>query len=237
MLAYLANLFSTFILGLLTPLTAVCVLPLYPGFLAFLSRKSVGDPGEGDTSVDPAKDPSRGPLLLGLLVTSGVISFMLLLGLIFTTILEVSLTRIVDVASPIAFGILAVVSLFLILNVEARLPQLRVPRVKNSLLNAFLFGFFFGAIAAPCNPGMIAAFFTKAFAASTLDYFSNLLHFILFGLGMGFPLIVFSALSTMRSQGIIRFLVRHRTIINRAAGILMLGISLYYLIFVFRILG
>ena len=35
----LINLGSTFLLGLLTPLTAVCVLPLYPGFLSFLSRK------------------------------------------------------------------------------------------------------------------------------------------------------------------------------------------------------
>jgi len=36
--------FSTaFTLGLLTPLGAVCVLPLYPGFLAFLSKQASGN--------------------------------------------------------------------------------------------------------------------------------------------------------------------------------------------------
>ena len=45
----------------------------------------------------------------------------------------------------------------------------------------------------------------------------------------------FSAISAARSQAIIRFLSKQKTIINRAAGGIMLTISLYYLIFVFRL--
>ncbi len=226
MQGFLANLFSTFILGLLTPLTAVCVLPLYPGFLSFLSQKMTSE-GAG---------PKR-PLPLGLMVVAGTISFMMILGLVFTTLLEISLTGVVGIVSPIAFGALTVVSLFLIFNVDiGRLvPGIRAPQAHNPLFSAFLFGFFFGLIVLPCNPGLIAAFFAKTAATTTLSFLSNFTHFIVFGLGMGFPLLFFSAISAAKSKSIIRFLTKYKTLINRAAGGLMLIISLYYLIFVFRI--
>jgi len=60
----LINLGSTFLLGLLTPLTAVCVLPLYPGFLSFLSRKLSTTGRRGS------------PLALGGLVAGGVVRFL-----------------------------------------------------------------------------------------------------------------------------------------------------------------
>ena len=226
MQGFLTNLFSTFFLGLLTPLTAVCVLPLYPGFLSFLSQKMTSE-GAG---------PKR-PLPLGLMVVAGTISFMTILGLIFTTLLEVSLTGVVGIISPIAFGALTVVSLLLIFNVDIGrlMPGIKTPEGGKPLVSAFLFGFFFGMIVLPCNPGLIAAFFAKTVATTTLSFLTNFAHFIVFGLGMGFPLLFFSALSTAKSQAIIHFLTKHKTIINRAAGGLMLIISLYYLIFVFQI--
>jgi cytochrome c-type biogenesis protein len=226
MTGYLGNLLSTYFLGLLTPLTAVCVLPLYPGYISFLARRLGNKSGENQSSV-----------ALGAIVTSGVIVFMALIGVVFTTFLSVSLTKVVSIVSPIAFSILAVISILLILHVDfGRLfPQIRVPETKNPLPQAFLFGFFFGAIVLPCNPGMIAAFFTKTVALSSLDFISNMLNFILFGIGIATPLLVFSLLSQAISQRIIKFLVQRSKLINRIAGILMLGVSLYYLIFVFRI--
>jgi len=218
------NLTSTFMLGLLTPLTAVCVLPLYPGFLSFLSRKLSTEKG------------NRGrPMALGGLVTSGVILFMLLVGLVFTTLIEASLTRVIQVVSPIAFAALAVISVLLIFNVDAGklFPQARIPSVKSAYLSALLYGFFFGAIVAPCNPGMIAAFFTKTLATTTAHFLVNMLHFLLFALGIGFPLLVIALVSGTASQRIVRFLVTHKAVINRVAGAIMLGISLYYLLFVF----
>jgi cytochrome c-type biogenesis protein len=226
MQGFLANLLSTFFLGLLTPLTAVCVLPLYPGYLSFLSQKMTSEGG------------GRGrPLPLGLTVVGGAISFMTILGLVFTTLLEVSLTGVVGIISPIAFGALTVVSLLLIFNVDIGrlMPGMKTPKAKSPFLSAFLFGFFFGMIVLPCNPGLIAAFFAKTLATSTLSFLGNFTHFIVFGIGLGFPLLFFSAISAARSQSIIRFLSKHKTIINRAAGGIMLIISLYYLIFVFRL--
>ena len=43
MVSVFADFLTSFVLGLLTPLTAVCVLPLYPGFLAYLSNKLSGN--------------------------------------------------------------------------------------------------------------------------------------------------------------------------------------------------
>jgi len=102
----LGDIFSSFILGLLTPLTAVCVLPLYPGFLAFLSSKF----SEGVSKKTYA--------MLGVVISLGVITFMLLFGLLFTTILQESLTKWVNIVSPIAFGILLIVSLLLIFDFD-----------------------------------------------------------------------------------------------------------------------
>ena len=223
-------------LGLLTPLTAVCVLPLYPGFVSFLTGKLATGIGDREGK---ATARSFQPVALGALVALGVIVFMSLLGVLFTTVLQVSLTRIVGIISPIALGLLAVVSLTLIFNVDFGrfFPQMKSPAAKNPLVHAFLYGLFFGAIVIPCNPGMIAAFFTKTVAMSTSDYFVNILNFIVYGIGVGFPLMVLALLAAGKSQVIIRFLVKYKTIINRIAGAVMLGISIYYLVFVFHIFG
>ncbi len=223
-MSLLTSLGTAFLLGLLTPLTAVCVLPLYPGFLAYLSHraKQVG---------------KAGLVLLSLLVVSGVISFMLLLGLLFTFILEISLTKVIGIVSPIAFGILGIISLLLIFNFDfSRLfPTLQGPTSKNPYLEGFLFGFSFGAIIIPCNPAFIAALFVKGL--TTMQATTNIIQFVVFGLGIGAPLIALAAISSAGSQKVIGFLTRHKRAINMITGIIMLGISVYYLFFVFRILG
>jgi cytochrome c-type biogenesis protein len=216
--------FSSFILGLLTPLTAVCVLPLYPAFLAYIANQFSSGEGSKKTYA-----------LFGTLITLGVITFMLLLGLIFSTIFQVSLTKIIGIISPIAFSIMGLISLLLIFNVDfsSLLPKFKSPTSQKPKLNAFFYGFFFGAIVIPCNPAFIAAFFARALIIN--NFLSSMLNFLLFGLGLGFPLLLFSLLSSNWSDKIIDFLSIHKVKINRIAGLLMLGISLYYLIFVFRI--
>lgn len=215
---------EAFVLGLLTPLGAVCVLPLYPGFLVYLSNQLSTRMGGKRTIV-----------LLGLIITGGVTLFMLLLGLIFTTVLEVSLTNVIGVVSPIAFGILFVISLLLIFNVDVGrfLPRVHSPVTRNPWLSAVTFGFFFGAIVVPCNPLFIAVLFTRT--ASVTGFLENILRFLAFGLGIGFPLLAFAIISTTATDAIINFLTRYKRIINLIAGLIMLGISAYYLVFVFKI--
>ncbi len=221
----IVDILASFVLGLLTPLTAVCVLPLYPGFLAYLANQFHG------------KATRKQYALLGLVITLGVILFMFLLGILFTTVWQISLTNIIGIVSPIAFGILTIISILLILDVDwgRFLLKTRVKTTKNPLFSALIYGFFFGAIVIPCNPGFIAAFFARALLFT--NPLTSIFHFLLFGLGLGFPLLLFSVLSARWNSSIITFVTKHKTAINRIAGILMLLISLYYLLFVFKALG
>jgi len=175
--------------------------------------------------------------MFGLLITLGVIFFMFLMGLLFTTIFQVSLTNVIGIVSPIAFGILAIVSLLLIFNVDFGkfLPQAKLPRIKNPVFNALAYGFFFGAIVIPCNPGFITVFLART--ALINNFFSSMVNFISFGLGLGFPLLLFSLISAGKSQEIISWLTERKRKINLFAGLIMFGISIYYLFFVFRIFG
>lgn len=216
---------SSFILGLLTPLTAACVLPLYPGYVSYLSKQFSGD------------DSRKKYAMFGVLVVAGVLAFMLLLGLVFSALLQQSLTGVIGIVSPIAFAVLGVASIALILDLDFQswLPDYTGPWFENPLLNGFGFGFFFGAIIIPCNPAFISVFFARAFLFNSPA--SSLLNFGAFGLGIGFPLLAFSLASSNWNQRVIDFIKTHETTINRGSGVFMLVVSLYYLIFVFNVLG
>ena len=115
------------------------------------------------------------------------------------------------------------------------MPRVNAPVGKNPLWSAFLFGFFFGAIVIPCNPLFIAALFTRAI--SSVGFFVQLLNFISFGLGIGAPLLLLAVVSTTASGAIISFLGKHKRKINLVSGLIMLGVSLYYIFIVFKVFG
>jgi len=211
------------------------VLPLYPGYISYIANnlKSKTSAKSGQNSVQ------SNLFVTGLIVTFGVISFMALLGALFSTILQVSLTSIVGIISPIAYTLLAVISLFLIFNIDVGrfMPKIKtkklMSRSKNHYIKAYLFGFFFGAIVLPCNPAFIAAMFTAA--STTMQFATNMLNFIMFGMGMALPLLLFSIISIAASKQVIGFLTKYQRKINLFAGIIMLAVSIYYLFFVFRV--
>ena len=80
-------LLESFLLGLLTPLMAICVLPLFPAFLAFLTNQT-GLKGR------------YAPALFGVIVAIGVITFMFLFGLVFSYFLEISLSAVIGIITP-----------------------------------------------------------------------------------------------------------------------------------------
>jgi len=221
----LGELSTSFLLGLATPLTALCVIPLYPGFISYLSKQLDGDTDQ------------KTYLFFGLLVVAGVISFMLALGLIFSTLLQASLTSVIEIISPVAFAILGLMGVVMMLDMDFQsyLPSKSTPEFENPLVNAYGFGFFFGAIIIPCNPAFIATFFARAFLFETPV--TSLLNFMSFGLGIGFPLLAFSVVSQSSSQEVIKTLQKNSSIIHKGSGLVMVVISLYYLIKVFNVLA
>lgn len=220
----LAELGVNFLLGLATPVTALCVIPLYPSFISYLSDQ-IGE-----------KSSKKMHLLFGGVVVAGLMTFMLLLGLLFTTVLQTSLTAVIEVVSPFAFGALGLIGLAMLLKIDisGSLPHLNRPEFQNPLLNGYSFGFFFGAIIIPCNPALIAVFFSRALLFQ--DPVQSLLNFISFGIGIGTPLIILSLLSGQWNHKIMSFLTENQELLNRGTGAIVLIISLYYLIKVFEVL-
>ncbi len=212
---------TSFVLGLLTPLTALCVIPLYPAFLVRMARLAKRD-----------RDDRKVLAWTGFVVTLGVISFMGLLGVVFTTLLQESLQRVIGIVSPIAFTILAVIGVLMMAGVEIR-HKVRLPEPKSPLLASYLYGFFFGAIVIPCNPAFIAAFLARTTLIA--DPLASILNFLAFGLGIGTPLIVLSLVSRAASRRMVNAIVRHERSIAFIAGLIMAGVSLYYLIAVFEV--
>ena len=205
-----------FIAGVLAPLTSPCVLPLYPGFIAFLSRQTGKD-----------KSPWI-PLLLGLTVTAGVLLSMALFGVIVSGLFAVPLSQVIAVISPVAFGLLAIAGLLLILGIEPGIPvSLKVPRFESPFPAAFGMGLFFGIVILPCNA--ISFVVLIALATTFTGLLANLLTFIVFGIGMAVPLFFIAALSTRGSRGVVEWVTRHKRGIDLVTGVVLLGISLYYL--------
>jgi cytochrome c-type biogenesis protein len=217
----LGDVATSFVLGLLTPLTALCVIPLYPAFLSRLSR-----------NVSKEHDNRRLFALFGLVVVAGVIVFMALLGLIFTMLLQESLTRVIGIISPIAFAAMAVIGVLLMFNVKIQ-RKVRPNKLRNPYVSAFFYGFFFGAIVVPCNPLFIAAFFARV--ATVEGFVVNMLNFLAFGLGIGAPLLAFSLVSRATSRSMVNWLVKYNRQIDFVAGLVMVSVAVYYLIFVFHV--
>jgi len=213
---------TSFTLGLATPLSAVCVIPLYPAFLAFLSNQ--------DDDAPPIA-------VLGVLVALGVIAFMAAVGVVFTTLLETSLTAVVELVSPPAFALLAVFGVVLVadLHPQSRLPTVEPPQTQYPSLSAFAYGAFFGAIVLPCNPGFISVFFARAFLFS--DPVSSVANFGAFGVGMASPLLAFALISEPWRDRVLGLLTDNRRAVNTVTGVVLVAISLYYLLFVFEVAG
>ena len=211
------NIWLSFLAGLFAPLGAICVLPLYPGYLAYLAKQ----------------DKRKNLLLYGLMVAIGIMTSMAIIGLIFIKFLQASLTEVIGIVSPIAFVILAFISILMIFNIGFGkfIPNIKSPITKKPLLSAFLFGLFFGIIVLPCNPGSLVILF--ALSTSITSALSNFIGFLAFGFGMALPLFALSFIAMEKSGKVLGFLTGNNSKIIRIAGVIMLIISLYYLIFVF----
>ena len=202
--------FTSLTLGLLAT-TSPCVLPLYPGFLAYLS----GGQATG-----------KGRYFLGFFVLLGVLTMMLLLGLVIA-LLSVSVGRALSIIIPIADLLIITLGVLLLLNKNPfkALPQIQVPVLRNPLFNAFVYGLLYGPIALPCSGPLVVGIFTYSLTAT--DVISKLSVFLWFGLGFGIPLLALSLLSGVLQRSITRWFARHSRIINLIGGVLLVGVGVY----------
>ena len=199
-------------LGLLAS-TSPCILPLYPGFLAYLSGGQNARLG-------------RSRYALGLFVLAGVLTMMLALGLVIA-LMAISIGSALAVVVPLADLLIIGLGVLLLLdhNPFKALPQIRVPALRHPFANAFTYGLLYGPIALPCSGPLVVGIFALSLTAG--EAASNLSTFLWFGLGFGLPLLVLSLLSGASQRTLTRFFVQHSRQINLIGGTLLVGIGLF----------
>jgi cytochrome c-type biogenesis protein len=190
------------------------VLPLYPGFLAYLS----GSQGEHAAN--------RPRYLLGFFVLLGVLSMMLVLGGLIA-LLSISVGQALSALIPLADLMILILGGMLIFNFNPfkALPQIQVPIFAHPFANAFLYGLLYGPIALPCSGPLVVGIF--AYSLSVQEALSKLGVFLWFGLGFGLPLLALSFLSGAAARQITRLFARHARLVNLVGGLLLLGIAIY----------
>ena len=200
-------------LGLLAT-TSSCILPLYPGFLAYISGGQAGLQNK----------TSR--YFLGFFVLAGVLTMMLTLGGIIA-LLSVSVGSALSVVIPLAELIIILFGILLLLNINPfkSLPQVQVPVLSHPFINAFVYGLLYGPIALPCSGPLVVSIFALSLTAA--EALSKLNIFFWFGMGFGIPLLLLSFLSGAAQRWITRQFAMRARWINIVSGLLLLGVGVY----------
>jgi len=200
-------------IGLLSTATP-CVLPLYPGYLAYLAG--------GQEQLERG----RSRYFLGFFVLAGVLSMMLALGGIIA-LLSISIGRVLSIAVPLADLIIVVLGVMLLLdiNVFARIPQIQVPALSHPFANAFAYGLLYGPIALPCSGPLLVSIF--ALSLSVGEAVNRLLVFLWFGIGFGLPLLLLSLISGRAQHWLTRQFAMRARLLNLVGGLLLIGVGIY----------
>jgi cytochrome c-type biogenesis protein len=203
---------TSFSFGLLATLSP-CILPMYPGFLAYLGGQASASGG-------------RPKYFLGLFVLAGVLTAMLALGAVMAT-LAFSIGHVLAVLIPLAIATILTLGVLLILNRNPfyRLPQIQVPLLRRPSLNAYVYGLLYGPIAMPCSGPMVVAIFVYSFTFG--EALTQLWAFLWFGLGFGAPLLAISLFSGALQRQLTRWFAVHSRAINFAGGVLLIAVALF----------
>jgi cytochrome c-type biogenesis protein len=200
------------LLGLVAT-TSPCVLPLYPGFLAYLS-------GQTETGA------GRPRYFLGFFVLAGVLTMMLALGSLIA-VLAVSIGRILVYVIPLADILILSLGVLLVLdrNPFKAIPQTRVSGLRHPFLNAYIYGLLYGPLTLPCSGPLVVSIF--ALSLTVGEAFSTLWVFLWFGVGFGAPLLILSLLSGALQHRLTSLFARDSRLINAIGGLLLMGIAMY----------
>ncbi len=209
------ELFRAFLLGNAAILTNVCLLPLYPGLIAFLA---------GNAGNERAK---RVTPWLGLLVLLGILSLMTVVGgLLF--LLQAPFGGLLGWLLPLIYGAVIVLGAFMLFGVNpfARFAGVQTPVFRSPLASAYLYGVLLGPMTLPCTgPVVVSAFLIGAGNVQLLA--DGLLYFLAFGLGFGWPLVLLPFFALPLQRRGVGWLTRNHTLLSRLSGTLLVGIGVF----------
>jgi cytochrome c-type biogenesis protein len=200
-------------IGLLASVSP-CMLPLYPGYLAFIGAGQAG-------SVHP-----RSRYFLGVFVLLGVLVMMLALGGLIAWI-SVSIGAFLSVIIPLADLIILALGILLLVGVNLfkQVSQFNLPALRHPLVNAFIYGLLYGPLTLPCSGALVVGIFAYSITAG--EALSKLGVFFWFALGLGIPLLVLSVMSEASSKKLTRLLASQARRIEIFSGMLLIGLAIY----------
>lgn len=205
---------GAFLLGNAAILSNVCMLPLYPGLLAYLA------------STRQQARFRAGGVALGATVLAGVLLTMLLLGLVMFTLGQ-SFSRILPWLMPLTYGVVLALGVALLLdrNPFAGLAAAQGPAFRNPYASAFAYGGLLAPMTLPCTgPVLVSVFVLGIGSAAALG--ESLLYFLAFGLGFGWPLLVLPAVAAPVQRGLTRGLAGNARLLTRGAGVILIAVAL-----------
>lgn len=201
-------LLTTFLLGLGSA-ASPCLLPLYPGFLAYLA----GNRGAGSGS--------RPAAFLGLAVVAGVLTAVIAVALVVSA-LAISLSGILAVLVPATTVALVGLGLLMLAgrNPFARIATVQMPVVRNPVGQAYVYGLLMGPVAIPCSGPFLIALL--GISVGLADATARIGSFVVFGLGFCLPLILLALIGSARGQTVARSLASHHGAVLRVSGALLI---------------
>ncbi|WP_083862377.1 cytochrome c biogenesis CcdA family protein [Baaleninema simplex] len=216
----MSQLLQAFVLGNSAILTNACMLPLYPGTIAFLSSNSQN-----------AKSRHLS-ILLGVMVLAGILSMMGAIGFLLFSIGR-SFSAILPFILPVVYGLVIAFGIVMLFgyNPFSKLAIAQAPVVSNPLATAYLYGLMFGPMTLPCTgPILTAAFLLSVdnsgnLAISTLA--PQLLYALVFGLGFGWPLLVLPLFTQTFQRRFTRWLASRHQWLDRFSGTLLIVIGFF----------
>jgi cytochrome c biogenesis protein CcdA len=205
---------QAFVLGNAAILTNVCILPLYPGLLAYMAANATNERSQGAMK------------WMGLLVLMGVLTMMVLVGgLLF--IFQQSFGAILPIVLPTIYGVVIILGLLMLSgrNPFNRLQTVQTPLLKNPYIGAYVYGLLLGPMTLPCaGPVILSAFLLGTNSAA--DLADGLLYFFFFGIGFGWPLVLLPFLASSFQRRLIGWTTKNYKLLTRASGMLLIAIGL-----------
>jgi len=204
---------QAFALGNAAILTNVCILPLYPGLLAYMAANARNE------------DSRRAMKWMGLLVFLGVLTMMIVVGgLLF--VLQQSFGAILPILLPTIYGVVIFLGLLMLTgrNPFNRLHMVQTPILRNPFMGAYVYGLLLGPMTLPCTGPIILSAFLLG-SNSTAELADGLLYFFFFGLGFGWPLILLPFLVTSVQRQLIGWTTKNYKLLTRASGVLLVLIG------------
>lgn len=209
------EIFTQFSLGNAAILNNVCLLPLYPGLIAFLA---------GNTQNERSQKATR---WLGLLVLAGVLTMMMLVGM-FLYLLRTAFPEILPIVLPLVYGIIILLGLLMLSgrNPFAKLATVQAPVLSNPYATAYVYGLLLGPMTLTCTgPIITTAFIVGAGDAGSLSI--QLLYFIAFGIGFGWPLVILPFFAMPLQRKFTSFLTQNHLLLTRISGVMLIAIGVY----------